>query len=102
MSRLPLIGVTDCSAHIGLHAYHISGDINVRAVASAASGLPMILASMTNRLFPSDILDSLDGTPITVTSFNIDPIHNGGPAFTQGTACDSARLVYAARYGKAR
>jgi hypothetical protein len=36
MSRLPLIGVTACSKQIGLHAYHISGDKYVRAVASAA------------------------------------------------------------------
>jgi hypothetical protein len=27
MSRLPLIGITDCSQQSGLHAHHISGDI---------------------------------------------------------------------------
>jgi putative glutamine amidotransferase len=36
MSGLPLIGVTACSKQVGLHAYHISGDKYVRAVAVAA------------------------------------------------------------------
>ncbi|MBV6826816.1 glutamine amidotransferase [Pseudomonas sp. PD9R] len=89
MSRLPLIGVTDCSKQNGLHAHHISGDIYVSVVASAASGL-------TARPFPSDILDGADGTPITVTPFNIEPIHNSGVAFVLSTARDSARLAFVA------
>jgi hypothetical protein len=90
MSRLPLIGVTECSTQIGLHAYHISGDTYVRAVPSAAADLTVILSSMTDRLSPSDILDGLDGTPITVTSFNIEPIHNSGLTI----ACDVARPAF--------
>lgn len=100
MSRLPLIGVTICSTQIGLHAYHISGDTFVRAVAPAASGLPAIFASPTKTVRASDILDGPGDTPITVTSFNIEPIHNSGPAITQGTARDSARLAFAVRCGK--
>ena len=96
MSRLPLIGVTECSTQIGLHAYHISGDTYVRAVPSAAADLTVILSSMTDRLSPSDILDGLDGTPITVTSFNIEPIHNSGPTI----ASNAARPAFAARCGK--
>lgn len=89
MSRLPIIGVTACSSQLGLNAYHISGDICVSAVAKAASGLSVVFPSL------SDILDGLDGTPITVTPFNIEPIHNSGSAIVQGTARDSARLVSA-------
>lgn len=96
MSRLPLIGVTECSTQIGLHAYHISGDTYVRAVPSAAVDLTVILSSMTDRLSPSDILDGLDGTPITVTSFNIEPIHNSGPTI----ASDTAHPAFAAPRGK--
>ena len=96
MSRLPLIGVTDCSTRIGLHAYHISGDTYVRTVASAPGDLAIILSSMTDRLSPSDILDGLDSTPITVTSFNIEPIHNSGPTI----ACDAAHLAFATLCGK--
>ncbi|MNG18553.1 hypothetical protein D3C84_1026310 [compost metagenome] len=92
MSRLPLIGVTACSKQIGLHAYHISGDICVSAIASAASGLSVIPASLADRPSPSVILDGRDGTPITVTPFNIEPIHNSGSAIVQVTARDSARL----------
>jgi hypothetical protein len=98
MSRLPLIGVTDCSKQIGLHAYHISGDTYVCAVASVAVDLTVVLSSMTDRLSPTDILDGLDGTPITVTSFNIEPIHNSGPTI----AWDAARLAFAAPCEKSR
>lgn len=100
MSRLPLIGVADCSTQIGLHAYHISGDIYVRTLASVAAGSSMILPSLAHRVFPSDILDGPDGTPITVTSFNIEPIHNSGPAITLSFARDSARPAFVARSGK--
>ncbi|TPG81536.1 hypothetical protein EAH78_01140 [Pseudomonas arsenicoxydans] len=100
MSRLPLIGVTNCSRQIGLHAYHISGDTYVHAVASEAPGLLVILPSLTDCLSPSDILDGQYGTPITVTSFNIEPIHNSGPAIAQGIARDSARPAFAAQSGR--
>ncbi|KAA0986488.1 gamma-glutamyl-gamma-aminobutyrate hydrolase family protein [Pseudomonas sp. ANT_J28] len=102
MSRLPLIGVTNCSKQIGLHAYHISGDTYVSAAASEASGQRVILPSLAEHLSPSDILDGRDGTPITVTSFNIEPIHNSGPAILQGAARDSARPAFAAQPGETR
>ncbi|EJM03481.1 putative glutamine amidotransferase [Pseudomonas sp. GM102] len=91
MSRLPLIGVTACSKQIGLHAYHISGDKYVRAVASAAKGLPLILPSLADQLAPSDILDALDGILFTGSPSNIEPFHYNGPASAPGTAHDSAR-----------
>ncbi|WP_150772894.1 gamma-glutamyl-gamma-aminobutyrate hydrolase family protein [Pseudomonas fluorescens] len=100
MSRLPLIGITDCSRQNGLHAYHISGDIHVSAAACKASGLSAILASLADRPSPSVILDGPDGTPITVTPFNIEPIHNSGSAFVQGSALDSARPVFAGLSGQ--
>ena len=102
MSRLPLIGLTDCSVQNGLHACHISGDICVSAKVSATSGLAAILASPADRPSPSDILDVRDGTPITVTPFNIEPIHNSGSAIAQGTARDSARPVFIGLPGKTR
>ncbi|PAU57086.1 gamma-glutamyl-gamma-aminobutyrate hydrolase family protein [Pseudomonas sp. PICF141] len=91
MSRLPLIGVTACSKQIGLHAYHISGDKYVRAVASAAKGLPLILPSLADLLTSSDILDALDGILFTGSPSNIEPFHYKGPASAPGTAHDSAR-----------
>ncbi len=75
MSRLPIIGVTDCSRQVGRHVTHVSGDTSVRSVALAA---PVILPSVTVQPSPSVILDGRDGTPITVTPFNIEPIHNSG------------------------
>lgn len=100
MVRLPLIGVTDCSAQIGLNAYHISGDTSVRAVASAAPGLAVILPSLTVQPSASDILDGRDGTPFRVTPFNIEPIHYSGSAIAQRCARDSAHPTFAAVSGK--
>jgi hypothetical protein len=100
MYRLPLIGVAICSRQIGLHAYHISGDTGAHAVASAAPGFPAILPMLMDDVSLSDILDRRDDTPITVTSFNIEPIPNSGSAMAQGTARDSARLAFAARFEK--
>lgn len=91
MSRLPLIGITACSRQIGLHAYHISGDEYVQAIASAAQGVPVILPSLAQLLSPSDILDGLDGILFTGSPSNIEPFHYQGPASAPGTAHDSAR-----------
>ncbi|MGJ7516669.1 gamma-glutamyl-gamma-aminobutyrate hydrolase family protein [Pseudomonas baetica] len=102
MSRLPLIGVTACSTQDGLHVCHISGDIDVSAAAFKASGLSVILASLADRASPSVILDGGDGTPIAVTPFNIEPIHNSGSAIVQATARDSARPAFTGLNAKAR
>lgn len=91
MSRLPLIGVTACSKQVGLHAYHISGDKYVRAVATAAKGLPLIIPSLADLLDPANILDGLDGILFTGSPSNIEPFHYDGPASAPGTAHDSAR-----------
>ncbi|MCU1762589.1 glutamine amidotransferase [Pseudomonas sp. 14P_8.1_Bac3] len=100
MSRLPLIGVAICSRQMGLHAYHISGDRFLCAVASPAQGLSARFPALTKHVLPSDILDAADGTPITVTSFNIEPIHNSGLAITRRSARDSARPASAVRFGE--
>ncbi|WP_433737711.1 hypothetical protein [Pseudomonas putida] len=94
MSRLPIIGVTVCSRQDGLHACHISGDIDASAAAPKASGLSVTHAFLADRASPSVILDGIDGTPITVTPFNIEPIHNSGSAIVQSTARDSARPAF--------
>lgn len=91
MSRLPLIGVTDCSRQIGLHAYHFTGDKSVRAVATAAKGLPLILPSLAELPGPTDIVDGLDGILFTGTPFTVEPFHYSGPASAPGTAHDPAR-----------
>lgn len=85
MSGLPLIGVTACSKQVGLHAYHISGDKYVRAVAVAAKGLPLIIPSLAELFEPANILDGLDGILFTGSPSNIEPFHYDGPASAPGT-----------------
>lgn len=93
MSRLPLIGVTVCSSQIGLHAYHISGDNYVHAMASIAKGLPLNHLSPAESLAPSDILDGLDRILFTGSASNIEPFSLGSPANAPGPAHDSARTT---------
>lgn len=91
MSRLPIIGVTACTKQIGLHSYHISGDKYVRAVASAAQGLPLILPSLAELLDPESILASVDGLLFTGSPSNVEPFHYSGPASAPGTVHDPER-----------
>ena len=83
MSRLPLIGVTACSKQIGLHAYHISGDKYVRAVASAAKGLPVIFRPW-RICRPRPIFWTVWTASLYRLSFNIEPFHYSGPANRAG------------------
>ena len=91
MSRLPLIGVTACTQQIGPHAYHVSGDKYVRAVAVAAHGLPLILPSLAALIDPADILSAIDGLLLTGSASNVEPYHYSGPASAPGTAHDPER-----------
>ncbi|WP_082377990.1 glutamine amidotransferase [Pseudomonas sp. RIT-PI-q] len=93
MSRPTLIGVTDCSRQIGLHAYHISGDPYVHAQACVANGVPSTLSSPVIWRAPSDILDGLHDILFTDSTSNIEPFHGGGPANASGAAHDSVRVT---------
>jgi putative glutamine amidotransferase len=75
MSGLPLIGVTACSKQVGLHAYHISGDKYVRAVAIAAKGLPLIIPSLADLIDPANILYGLAGSLFTGSPSNFGTFH---------------------------
>ncbi|WP_296260211.1 MULTISPECIES: gamma-glutamyl-gamma-aminobutyrate hydrolase family protein [unclassified Pseudomonas] len=91
MFRLPLIGVAACTQQIGPHAYHVSGDKYVRAVAVAAKGLPLILPSLAELIDPADILSVVDGLVFTGSASNVEPYHYSGPASAPGTAHDPER-----------
>ena len=91
MSRLPLIGVTDCSLQSGLHAYHISGDTSVRSAASKACNVSAISRSMADRAAASDILDVCEGILFSGYPFNIDLFPSPGPHRVRRRARDSAR-----------
>lgn len=91
MSGLPLIGVTACNKQIGLHAYPISGDKYVRAIAVEVKGPPLILSALGTLLDPAEILASLDGLLFTGSPSNVEPYPYNGPASAPGTEHDSGR-----------
>ena len=91
MSRLPLIGITDCSQQSGLHAHHISGEKSVRSAASMAESLPTMFPSMVAQAQASDILDVCEGILFSGSPFNIDLFPSPGLHRVRRRARDSAR-----------
>ena len=92
MSRLPLIGITDCSQQSGLHAHHISGDKSVRSAASKACRLPTMFPSMAVQASASDILDVREGILFMASPSTIDRFHFQSLCGFLSRAHDSARL----------
>ena len=91
MSRQPLIGITACSKQIGLHPYHIAGDKYVRAVATAAEGMPLIIPALVEAFDLPGLLEHLDGLLLTGSPSNVEPRLYQGPDSAPGTAHDPAR-----------
>lgn len=92
MSRLPIIGVTDCSQQSGLHAHHISGDKSVDSAASMARPLATMFPSMAVHAPASDILDVRESILFMVSPSNIDRFHPQSLRRLPSRAHDSARL----------
>ncbi|WP_152546076.1 glutamine amidotransferase [Pseudomonas sp. RIT288] len=92
MSRLPLIGITDCSQQSGLHAHHISGDKSVRNAASMARGWSKKFSSVSAKTATSDILDARDSILFMASPSNIDLFESQSLCRSQSRAHDSARL----------
>ncbi|MDR9864003.1 MULTISPECIES: glutamine amidotransferase [Pseudomonas] len=95
MSRLPLIGITDCSQQSGLHAHHISGDKSVSSAASMARSLLTLLSSAAARTAPSDILDVRASIRFMASPSNIDLFLSQSPCRSPRRAHDCARHEFA-------
>ncbi|MCF5700308.1 glutamine amidotransferase [Pseudomonas syringae] len=95
MSRLPLIGITDCSQQSGLHAHHISGDKSVRSAASMARSLSTSFSSAAGETAASDILDVRQSILFMASPSNIDLFHSQSLCRLPSRAHDSARLICA-------
>ncbi len=93
MSRLPLIGITDCSQQSGLHAYHISGDKSVQRSANKARSLSTRFSSAAGKTAASDILDVRQGTLFMASPSNIDLFYSQSLCRLPSRAHDSARLT---------
>ncbi|CAI8856928.1 Glutamine amidotransferase [Pseudomonas sp. IT-347P] len=95
MSRLPLIGITDCSQQSGLHAYHISGDQSVGSAANKARPLSTMFPSMAVQVSASDILDVRESILFMAFPSNIVRFHPQSLCRVPDRAHDSARLACA-------
>ncbi|MFJ2488957.1 glutamine amidotransferase [Pseudomonas sp. NPDC087639] len=95
MSRLPIIGVTDCSQQSGLHAYPISGESSVQSAAFEARSLATKLSSAAAKTAASDILDARQGIRFMASPFNIDLFLSQSPCRSARRAHDSARHEFA-------
>ncbi|MFJ5255579.1 gamma-glutamyl-gamma-aminobutyrate hydrolase family protein [Pseudomonas koreensis] len=92
MSRLPLIGITDCSQQSGLHAQHISGDKSVRSAASKARVLSTMFQAAAAATAASVILDVRQSILFMASPSNIDPFESQNLCRFSSRARDSARI----------
>ncbi|MBP5944116.1 MULTISPECIES: glutamine amidotransferase [Pseudomonas] len=92
MSRLSIIGVTDCSQQSGLHAYHISGESSVHSAANKARRLPTMFSSTAvAETATSDILDAREAILFMASPSNIDLFLSQSLCRFSSRAHDSAR-----------
>ncbi|MGH6946824.1 MAG: gamma-glutamyl-gamma-aminobutyrate hydrolase family protein [Kiloniellales bacterium] len=89
----PLIGVTACVKTLGDQPFHTVGDKYVRAVATAAQGLALVIPSFGQGplLDANDLAGRLDGLFLTGSPSNIHPSHYGTAASPEHEPHDQAR-----------
>ncbi|OEE67925.1 gamma-glutamyl-gamma-aminobutyrate hydrolase [Enterovibrio norvegicus FF-33] len=77
-STTPLVGVTGCSAQLGLHPFHIAGDKYVKGVVDGSGCCPLIIPALGDALPMKQLLASFDGLLFTGSPSNIEPHHYQG------------------------
>ncbi|MDX1711960.1 MAG: gamma-glutamyl-gamma-aminobutyrate hydrolase family protein [Rhodovibrionaceae bacterium] len=87
----PLIGVPACVKTIEGHDFHAAGDKYVRAVMTAAEGLPLVLPSFGDLYDLPAVIGRLDGLMLTGSPSNVHPAHYGEPANPKAEPHDEAR-----------
>lgn len=90
MSLPPLIGVSACVL-AQRHDFHAAADPYVRAVATAAGGLPVIIPSLGSLLDVDATIARLDGLMLTGSPSNVEPTRYGGHAPRPDTLLDTRR-----------
>ena len=90
MSLPPLIGVSACILS-QRHDFHAAADPYVRAVATAAGGMPMIIPSLGSLLDVDSMIARLDGLMLTGSPSNVEPTRYGGHAPRPDTLLDPRR-----------
>ena len=91
MRTRPVVGLSADLKYIEPHNYHCVGDKYVRAIASAANAVPIILPALTDGLHPDEILSRVDGIVLTGSYANIHPAHYDGGEPFEGSPLDPAR-----------
>lgn len=91
MSCLPLIGVSACFKQLDMHPSHTVGDKYLRAVAEAATGIPLVIPALGELLNQPALLAHLDGLLLTGSPSNVEPHHYRGPVSAPSTDHDPLR-----------
>lgn len=91
MHGLPLVALSACTRQLGAHPFHVVGDKYLRAVATAAGALPMMLPALPGLIAPNDLVAQIDGLLLTGSPSNIEPWHYQGPPDPAGTLHDPTR-----------
>jgi putative glutamine amidotransferase len=86
----PLIGVSACVL-AQRHDFHAAADPYVRAVATAAGGVPVIVPSLGSLVESEALLARLDGLLLTGSPSNVEPMRYGGDPPRPDTLLDTRR-----------
>lgn len=74
-STAPLIAVPACLRTLDKHLFHSVGDKYLRAVASAALGIPLVVPALAESFDPAALLTRIDGLLLTGSPSNVHPSH---------------------------
>jgi putative glutamine amidotransferase len=86
----PLIGVSACVLS-QRHDFHAAADPYVRAIATAAGGLPVIIPSPGALIDVDGVIARLDGLMLTGSPSNVEPARYGGDTPRPETLLDTRR-----------
>ena len=71
----PLIAVPACLRNLDESLFHTVGDKYLRAVASAAQGIPVVIPALGESFDPAALLTRIDGLMLTGSPSNVHPSH---------------------------
>ncbi len=87
----PLIVVPACLRTLDGSPFHAVGDKYLRAVASAAQGIPLVVPALAESFDPAALLTRIDGLMLTGSPSNVHPSHYRGAPYPDTAPNDPDR-----------
>ncbi len=89
LAARPIVGISACTAMLGLHRFHMAGDKYIQATLTCADASPVLLPALGEDT--AVLLPHLDGLLFTGSHSNIEPQHYGAAMPLNGMLTDPLR-----------